>query len=116
MRPSVLLVEDEPPLREMMVLLLDMEGFDVIPVANGVDALTYLRGGGNARLILLDLMMPQMDGWTFRREQRADPSIAAIPVIVLSSCDSAPELEPAAYLRKPVDMADVLKAARVVCR
>jgi CheY-like chemotaxis protein len=94
------------------VMLLDCEGFTVVPVENGADALTYLRGGGRAAVILLDLMTPSMDGWTFRHEQRADRAIADIPVIVLSSCDidSQTALEPAASFRKPVDVAQVVRA------
>jgi two-component system, chemotaxis family, chemotaxis protein CheY len=111
---DVLLVEDEPAIREMMVVLLGLAGLTVVPVEDGADALTYLKEGGRAKVVLLDLMMPRMDGWTFRRAQRADPSIAAIPVIVVSACPSASteELHAAATFQKPVDVGQVVDAVR----
>ena len=65
-------------------------------------------------MILLDLRMPVMDGWAFRKEQRADPGIADIPVIVLSGADAerVSELEAAAAFRKPVSFADVMTVVR----
>jgi CheY-like chemotaxis protein len=118
MAPAVLLVEDDPATREMMVLLLDLEGFTAVPVANGIDALHYLQNGGAARVILLDLMTPTMDGWAFRREQRKDDRIRDIPVIVLSAHDTATadgDLDAAAAFRKPVDVGEVVGAIRRVC-
>jgi two-component system response regulator MprA len=112
----VLLVEDDPSIREMMVILLESEGFSVIPVADGADALAYLKEGGRARVVLLDLMMPRMDGWTFRRQQRADPAIADIPIIVVSAClgASASALGAAATFQKPVDVSQVVGAVRQI--
>ncbi len=112
----VLLVEDDASIREMMVILLESEGFSVIPVADGADALAYLKEGGRARVVLLDLMMPRMDGWTFRRQQRADPAIADIPVIVVSAClgASASSLGAAATFQKPVDVSQVVGAVRQI--
>ena len=111
---DVLLVEDEPAIREMMVVLLGLAGLTVVPVEDGADALTYLKEGGRAKVVLLDLMMPRMDGWSFRRAQRADPSIAAIPVIVVSACPfaSTEELHAAATFQKPVDVGQVVDAVR----
>jgi two-component system response regulator MprA len=100
----------------MMVILLESEGFSVIPVADGADALAYLKDGGRARVVLLDLMMPRMDGWTFRRQQRADPAIADIPIIVVSAClgASASSLDAAATFQKPVDVSQVVGAVRQI--
>ncbi len=72
-----------------MAQLLSIEGFGATTVANGQQALEYLRDHGTPKLILLDLMMPVMDGWEFRREQRRDPTIAGVPVVVLSALDKA---------------------------
>jgi len=107
----VLVVEDNDNTREALVLLLQAEGFDTDGVANGLDALRALREGHDACLILLDLMMPVMDGWTFRFEQRRDPELADIPVAVLSAtidpAQEASRMAAVAGLQKPVNL-DVL--------
>jgi DNA-binding response OmpR family regulator len=81
----VLVVEDDPTIRSGMVTLLERAGYAPICAANGQEALDLLRSGVRVKAILLDLMMPVMDGWTFRREQLRDPHLAHIPVIVLSA-------------------------------
>src|SRR5262245_24697691 len=83
----ILIVEDDADLRDMMAQLLTLEGFKTETVANGRDALEYLQKGDPPDLILLDLMMPVMDGWEFRRRQREDPALANVPVVVLSALD-----------------------------
>jgi CheY-like chemotaxis protein len=110
----VLIVEDDPDLRSMMDYLLHQEGFTPVTAANGRDALRLLKAGLAVRLILLDLMMPVMDGWAFRREQLRDPEIAWIPVIVLSAADDIryDELVPAAVFRKPLVFDRMLGAIR----
>ena len=115
----VLVVEDDPAAREMLGEWLLVEGFTPVMAANGADALDYLRRGGEASVILLDLMMPVMDGWAFRREQRSDPALAAIPVVVVSALDPAAqhsELSPAASFRKPLDIERVISVVRDLCR
>jgi CheY-like chemotaxis protein len=66
---------------------------------------------------VLDLRMPVMDGWAFRKEQRSDPGLAGIPVIVLSGADAerVPEIEAAAAFRKPVSFSDVIAVVRRLC-
>src|SRR6266581_4459159 len=86
----VLIVEDDSDLREMMAQLLTLEGFQAATVANGREALEYLNSvDRQPDVILLDLMMPVMDGWEFRRRQQADPAVSDVPVIVLSALDPA---------------------------
>src|SRR4051794_24569059 len=101
----VLIVEDDEDLRDMMAQLLKIEGFAAATVANGREALAYLHESPTPNLILLDLMMPVMDGWEFRRQQQADPSIARVPVVVLSALDPAraAHVNAAAFLKKPLD-------------
>jgi len=113
-RAHVLLVEDDAAVRDMMALLLESAGFVVSPMVDGGDALAYLKDGGRANVVVLDLMMPRVDGWTFRRAQLADPTIADIPVIVMSACAgaSASELHAAATFQKPVDVTEVIGAVR----
>src|SRR5689334_13028523 len=101
----VLIVEDDADLSEMMAQLLTVEGFEARTVANGREALDYLHEAKKPELILLDLMMPEMDGWEFSRRQQADPSIASLPVIVLSALDPgrASDVRAEAVLKKPLD-------------
>jgi CheY-like chemotaxis protein len=113
----VLIVEDDEDLREMMAQLLTLEGYQTATVANGREALDYLQESERPQLILLDLMMPVMDGWEFRRQQRADPELAPVPVIVLSALDQAraSNLEADAFLKKPLDFDHLLTLVRNYC-
>jgi CheY-like chemotaxis protein len=113
----VLIVEDDEDLREMMAQLLTLEGYQTATVANGREALEYLQDGERPQLILLDLMMPVMDGWEFRRQQQADPELAPVPVIVLSALDQgrASNLEADAFLKKPLDFDHLLTLVRNYC-
>jgi len=114
----VLIVEDDEDLREMMAQLLTLEGFQTATVANGREALEYLHQAAKPDVILLDLMMPVMDGWEFRRQQQADPSLAPVPVIVLSALDQgrASNLEATAFLKKPLDFDRLLTLVRTYCQ
>ena len=115
MASTVLVVDDDRDLVRLMSRYLALEGFTTVPAANGREALTYLQGGGNASVILLDLRMPIMDGWSFRRAQRADPSIADIPVVVLSGVadvEELRELEVAATFNKPVSLPEMVSVVR----
>lgn len=113
----VLIVEDDQDLREMMAQLLSLEGFRAASVANGREALDYLQDAETPRLILLDLMMPVMDGWEFRRLQQADPALRSVPVIVLSALDQARAtgLDATAFLKKPLDFDRLLALVRTYC-
>jgi CheY-like chemotaxis protein len=113
----VLIVEDDPDLREMMAQLLILEGFQAHAVANGREALDYLHGGDRPELILLDLMMPVMDGWAFRRAQRSEPALADVPVVVLSALDAdrGAEIEAIEFLKKPLDFDRLIALVREYC-
>src|SRR5206468_8707293 len=87
MASSVLVVDDDPNLVRLMSKFLKLEGLAPVPAANGQEALAYLRDGGDASVILLDLRMPVMDGWAFRIEQRRDPVLADIPIVILSGLE-----------------------------
>jgi CheY-like chemotaxis protein len=114
----VLIVEDDEDLRDMMAQMLTIEGFTAATVANGREALDYLHGATRPHVILLDLMMPVMDGWEFRRRQQADPELAPVPVIVLSALDPvrASPVDAAAFLKKPLDFDRLLELVRAHCR
>jgi CheY-like chemotaxis protein len=112
--PTILVVDDDVAVRSTMARFLGFEGFAIVEAANGREALSHLRTGCSASAILLDLRMPVMDGWTFRRAQQNDPSIAHIPVIILSGADAHrfPELDAVAAFEKPVAMAQIAKLLR----
>ena len=98
----VLIVEDHQDTREALEAVLRLRGYSSVSVADGWDALAYLRGGGTASLIILDLYMPRMDGYAFRAAQMADPHLAAIPVVIFTaSADTVND--PAPVLRKGAD-------------
>ena len=113
----ILIVEDDRDMREMMAQLLTLEGFRASTAANGRDALEYLQRGDLPDLILLDLMMPVMDGWEFRRLQREDPALANLPVIVLSALDPSrvAEFGETVFLTKPLDFDRLLELVRHYC-
>jgi CheY-like chemotaxis protein len=101
-----------------MAALLEIEGFAAFTASNGREALEYLRSHECPDLILLDLMMPVMDGWEFRREQQRDGDLADVPVIVLSALDQARavDVEAMAVLKKPLDFDRLLEMVRRYCR
>ena len=82
---SVLIVDDEADVRESLAAVLETEGYRVVEAENGETALRRLAGSADVSLILLDLSMPVMNGWTFREEQLRDPRLAAIPVVVITA-------------------------------
>jgi len=86
-------VEDEKDLRELLAEVLQDHGYTVATAANGREALDRLASGPLPALILLDLMMPVMTGWEFRRRQIQDVRIAAIPVIAFSGVADAVQIE-----------------------
>ena len=102
----------------MMAQLLLLEGFTAQAVGNGREALEYLGRSDAPQLILLDLMMPVMDGWEFRREQQRDPKVADVPVIVLSALDQSRvgDIGEVAFLKKPLDFDLLLDLVRRYCR
>jgi CheY-like chemotaxis protein len=114
---AILVVEDHRSIREGMVQALTHEGFVGIPAANGQEALDYLKSGGPASVIVLDLTMPVMNGWTFRQQQQNDPRLAGIPTIVLTGFESRPFEDdmPAAILQKPVDLRVLMALLEVLC-
>jgi CheY-like chemotaxis protein len=117
MPATVLVVDDDRDLTRLMSKFLKLEGFAAAEAGNGQEALSYLRGGGDANVILLDLRMPVMDGWAFRREQRGDPGLADIPIVILSGvgADTTHEMGAAASFSKPVSFPEVVCVVRRLC-
>ena len=102
----VLVVDDDYALLDAVKDVLEDEGYEVSVAANGLEALKELRRGERPNVILLDLMMPVMNGWEFREEQLRDQSLAAIPTVIITAHnrpdESARELGAVSCIRKPV--------------
>jgi CheY-like chemotaxis protein len=116
---AILVVEDDVELNRAMQHILDAEGYRVVGVFDGQEALERLRRGFAPCLILLDLRLPRKDGRQFRNEQLADPKLAAIPVIAYSGDDRvaemAKELGVQHWFKKPVDFGHLLEAVASYC-
>ena len=109
--PRILLIEDDPDLAEVVVEVLEMEAYRVSHAADGKAALALLARTELPDLILLDLMMPNMNGWEFRDAQLRDHRLAKIPVVVLSATgERSRPIDAAMVLRKPVTLDDLLLA------
>ncbi len=113
MSKPILIVEDDDDIRHTLKIFLELKGYEVTAVPDGSEALATLEDGFEPCLILLDLMMPTMDGWEFRSRQLADPELAGIPVVVLSgtyfSNEDADSLQALDILSKPVDIPRMLR-------
>ena len=111
----VLVVDDDRDIREIVMDVLQEAGMSAVGAADGADALRRLQAGLRPDLILLDLMMPVMDGVTFRRLQLADPALASIPTVILSAYRDVAERTRALatkILAKPVDLQELLGTVR----
>jgi CheY-like chemotaxis protein len=118
---DILLVEDDEGIRTILIECLTDEGYVACGTEHGADALALLRTTTTApRLILLDLMMPVMNGWEFRARQRANPDWANIPVVVLTASPGLLDLygpmDISTLLAKPVDLDELLAVVEQYCR
>lgn len=113
MTKRILVVEDDTSIRELLVELLESEGYSVVSAVNGLEGLKCLETKDLPDLILIDLMMPVMDGYTFRSEQLKNAIWAKIPTVVMSAEANAKEkmknFNITAFLSKPVDLETILK-------
>ncbi|WP_437526214.1 response regulator [Sorangium sp. So ce726] len=115
---TVLIVDDDPGVVDALTLLLSDEGYRVVTASNGRAALSYLAQHEAPGIILLDMMMPTMDGYAFRVEQRRHPALAAIPVVVMTAgAQSArvDEMCATGFLSKPVDVDALLALLKEHC-
>jgi CheY-like chemotaxis protein len=115
--PLVLLVEDDPEVRQMLETMLRLELYDVVSAENGLEALERMR----ERLpcaVLLDLMMPVMDGWEFRRRQLQDPALSRVPVVCITAVPNPVEVGEGLGLQclpKPLDSSRLLFEVQERC-
>jgi CheY-like chemotaxis protein len=115
---AILVVEDDEDLRDGILVILEMYGYEAFGAKDGVDALHEMRTRGRPGLILLDLRMPRMNGEELAAIVRRDPILASTPIVVLSGDTTAPEVAAAigavGLLVKPVDLPTLLAMVRRV--
>ncbi len=114
MMHTVLVVEDEEELRESIRDLLEYTGYMVVTASNGQEALDALPRIEHLCVVLLDLLMPRMNGWDFVDALRAQPNVANVPVVVHSSAPKPPE-GVARVLSKPLQPERLLSVIREYC-
>ena len=116
-REHILVVEDDRDLRESLGDALRLEGYNVVCVEHGEAALRHLGTGARPCVILLDLMMPVMDGWTFRQELLKDHDLSGIPVVLMTAATSsrATMVTADGILFKPFEVGTVLEAVEGRC-
>jgi CheY-like chemotaxis protein len=111
-RGWILVVEDDDDIRAIVCMILEENGLSAVGARDGLEALERLRQGPPPAVVLLDLMMPRMDGWQFRKAQLLDPALNEIPVLVVSGDGrveaKAASLGAAGYVRKPVGVDELI--------
>jgi CheY-like chemotaxis protein len=105
----VLIVDDDPDLLDVTSFVIESEGIGVETARNGQEALALLRAGTLPGLVLLDLMMPVMNGWEFLEEVAKDPSLQAIPIVVLTAAERTQVSGAMEVLRKPMDLTALIR-------
>ena len=115
----ILIADDDPDVRESLRLLLELQGYAVDEARNGQEALHRLNTSAPPCVIVLDLMMPVMDGWQFRRAQLEHPTLASVPVLVISAVPAhlqrTTELAAHRVFPKPFDYDALLTEVDAIC-
>ena len=110
-RGTVLVVDDDPDILEIVTVVLDLYGVPAVTASDGIEALAAMRGSSELGLVLLDLMMPRMNGVDVLAAMKRDPTLATMPVVVISGNYHTEQAVLAMgadeYLLKPIDV-DVL--------
>src|ERR1700730_436041 len=113
---AILFVDDDRGAMEALSDILEYEGYRVQRAQNGLQALEYLQKTRPCpNLIILDLLMPVMDGWEFRMRQKDDPELANIPVLVVTAINATAGIDAVKILHKPIDINELLKAVATYC-
>jgi CheY-like chemotaxis protein len=113
---TILVVEDDEGIRESLQLMLEYSGYKVVTAANGKQGLERLSSIEQPCLILLDLMMPVMDGWAFAEVMKKDTALATIPIVVVTAfADNAQSIGASRIVKKPVDMDALLRFVSEYC-
>jgi CheY-like chemotaxis protein len=113
-RACVLIVEDDPNIQDAVAGVLESEGYTVLRATNGKEALALLENGAPC-VVLLDLMMPVMDGWEFMDSVRKTKRFDDMPVVVVSAYSERPAPGVRRSLKKPLDVEQLLGAVQEYC-
>ena len=115
----VLVIDDDDGVRAMMGRQLERAGFDVVTAGSGTEGLEVLRADASIRVVLLDMIMPEIDGWGVRSAQLADPRLAHIPAVILTGAPLPSlvheQLKAADYLLKPVGREHLISVVSNYC-
>ena len=113
---TILVVDDDRGAMEALSDILELEGYRVERARNGLQALEYLQQTRPCpSLVILDLLMPVMDGWEFRMRQKQNPDLAKIPVLVVTAIGATAGIDAVKILHKPVDINELLQAVAIYC-
>lgn len=114
---DILIIEDEESISQMMKDILSLEGYRVATASNGLEGLQKLKSMAQTPcVVLLDLMMPKANGWWFLDNQRSDPELSKIPVVVCSAyAESAKSVKPQGFVPKPVQLDCLLDTVKAFC-
>jgi CheY-like chemotaxis protein len=114
---KILVVDDDADIREVLTEVLKEAGHEVVTASNGLEALALLRAGSSPCLVLLDLMMPVMDGYLFIEAQKQDPALASIPVAVITAGRMVEKerLQGAELLAKPIRLPVLMAVVQKYC-
>lgn len=116
-KQQILLIEDDSNIMDVMKLSLELEGFKVFEAKNGREGLDLLNDGLRPNLIILDLMMPVMNGWEFLEAIRPDKKLSEIPIVVASAfSDKTANLKHSPFLEKPIELAALLDTVKKYIR
>ncbi len=107
-KPTVLVVDDNVDAVDALAQILEFEGYVVATAYDGREALEYLRDHPAPQLIVLDLMMPIMNGWELRSELAKVPALAKVPIVVMTALAQAAQIEADAIVAKPIDLKRLL--------
>jgi CheY-like chemotaxis protein len=113
---TVLIVDDDENIRDILKMTLELEGYEAVTAIHGQAGLEALRQMPEPCLVLLDLMMPVMDGWEFARIVEADSALKKIPIAVVTAfTDKAEAIHAKQLLKKPIDLDSLLRVVKCYC-
>jgi len=114
---SILVIDDNPEIREAVLDALKWQGYDILTAANGLEGLARLADSPRPGLILLDLMMPVMDGWQFIEALNQNVELSKIPVVIMTAfSDRIGSIGARGVIKKPIDLADLMRVAEEYCK